>query len=209
MKPSLPRTLSAVPQTLHARLEIAKAIRTLTGPDENELLRQRRAEITAIRHDLAALTREIRKVGEECLALAKAELRKALEKYNSDRPTGLTAAGYVSTEANAKGEETQTFHKYNADEPRVPKGHPDGGQWTRVAASNDPKESSDAPQFQEHGEGHHWVPEAVLKKFKLRNDTRKVLEDATSSALADPTVNWFTREHRIYNDAVEKAFRDF
>jgi hypothetical protein len=126
MKPSLPRTLSAVPQTLHARLEIAKAIRTLTGPDENELLRQRRAEITAIRHDLEALTREIRKVGEECLALAKVELRKALEKYKSDRPTGLTAAGYVSTEANAKGE-TQTFHKYNADEPRVPKGHPDGG----------------------------------------------------------------------------------
>jgi hypothetical protein len=35
------------------------------------------------------------------------------------------------------------------------------------------------------------------------------LEDATSGALADPTVNWFTREHRIYNDAVEKAFRDF
>jgi hypothetical protein len=49
MKPPLPRTLSAVPQTLHTRLEIATAIRTLAGPPEDELLRQRRAEIAAIR----------------------------------------------------------------------------------------------------------------------------------------------------------------
>jgi hypothetical protein len=76
MKPPLPHTLSAVPQTLHARLEIAKAIRTLAGPDEDELLRQRRAEIAAIRRDLEALSRDIRKVGEEFLALAKTELRR-------------------------------------------------------------------------------------------------------------------------------------
>jgi hypothetical protein len=99
MKPPLPRTLSAVPQTLHARLEIAKAIRTLVGPGEDELLRQRRAEIAAIRHDLEALSRDIRKAGEEWLALAKAELRAALKKYSPDQP-------------------------------RVPAGNPDGGQWT-------------------------------------------------------------------------------
>jgi hypothetical protein len=84
---------------LHTRLEIAKAIRTLAGPDEDELLRQRRAEIAAIRRDLDALIREIRKLGEELPALAKAELRVALKKYG-------------------------------ADQPRVPAGDPDGGQWT-------------------------------------------------------------------------------
>jgi hypothetical protein len=99
MKPPLPHTLSAVPQTLHARLEIAKAIRTLAGPDEDELLRQRRAEIAAIRRDLEVLTRDIRKAGEEWLVLAKAELRAALKKYSPDQP-------------------------------RVPAGNPDGGQWT-------------------------------------------------------------------------------
>jgi hypothetical protein len=52
MKPPLPRTLSAVPQTLHARLDIAEAIRALADPDEAELLRQRRAEIAAIRRGL-------------------------------------------------------------------------------------------------------------------------------------------------------------
>jgi hypothetical protein len=99
MKPPLPRTLSAVPQTLHARLEIAKAIRTLAGPDEDELLRQRRAEIAAIRRDLEALSRDLHNAFEAAATLAKAELRAALKKYS-------------------------------ADQPRVPAGNPDGGQWT-------------------------------------------------------------------------------
>jgi hypothetical protein len=112
MKPSLPRTLSAVPQTLHARLEIAKAIRTLAGPDEDELLRQRRTEIAAIRRDLEALPGEIRKAGEEFLALAKAELRAALKKCSPDQP-------------------------------RVPTGNPDGGQWTSAGGNGSSTDSSD------------------------------------------------------------------
>jgi Bacterial CdiA-CT RNAse A domain len=99
MKPPLPRTLSAVPQTMHTRLEIAKAIRTLAGPDEDELLRQRHAEIAAIRRDLEALSRDLHKAFEAAATLAKAELRSALKKYS-------------------------------ADQPRVPAGNPDGGQWT-------------------------------------------------------------------------------
>jgi len=100
MKPPLPRSLSAVPQTLHVQLEIANAIRALAaGPDEDELLRQRRAEIAAIRRDLEALSRGIRKAGEEWLVVAKAELRAALKKYSPDQP-------------------------------RVPAGNPDGGRWT-------------------------------------------------------------------------------
>jgi len=101
MKPPLPRTLSAVPQTLHTRLEIAKAIRTLAGPDEDELLRQRRVEIAAIRRDLEALSRDLHKAFEAAATLAKAELRAALKKYS-------------------------------ADQPRVPAGNPDGGQWTNT-----------------------------------------------------------------------------
>jgi hypothetical protein len=96
MKPPLPRTLSAAPQTLHVQLEIAKAIRTLAGPGEDELLRQRRAEIAAIRHDLEALSRDIRKAGEEWLVLAKAELRAALKKYSPDQarvPAGSPDGG--------------------------------------------------------------------------------------------------------------------
>jgi hypothetical protein len=100
MKPPLPYGESAVPRTLHAQLEIAKAMRTLMAPDEDELLRRRRAEIAAIRGELDAIKRDFQKAGEECLALAKAELRAALAK------------------------------KYNPDQPRAPAGNRDGGQWT-------------------------------------------------------------------------------
>src|SRR5579885_1987038 len=37
--------------------------------------------------------------------------------------------------------------KYRPDQPRVPKGHPDGGEWTKevsVASNNDPEIVSDA-----------------------------------------------------------------
>jgi hypothetical protein len=99
MNPDRPRRLSAVPRTLHTQLEIAKAIRTLAGPDGDELLRQRRAEIAAIRRDLDVLKRGVRKLGEELPALVMAELQSEQKKYSPDQP-------------------------------RVPAGNRDGGQWT-------------------------------------------------------------------------------
>jgi hypothetical protein len=104
MNPYRPYRLSAVPRTLHTQLEIAKAIRTLAGPDEDELLRQRRAEIAALRRDLDALVRDVRNLGEELPALVMAELQSELKKYSPDQP-------------------------------RVPAGNPDGGQWTSDGGS--------------------------------------------------------------------------
>jgi hypothetical protein len=98
MKPSLPRIESSVPRLQHVRLEIAKAIGTLMAP-EDQPLRQRRAEIVALRRDLELLAGDIRKAFAEVAALAKTELRAALTKYSPDQP-------------------------------RVPAGNPDGGQWT-------------------------------------------------------------------------------
>lgn len=63
------------------------------------MLRQRRAEIAAIRRDLDALIRDVCKLGEELPALAMAELQSELKKYSPEQP-------------------------------RVPAGNPDGGQWT-------------------------------------------------------------------------------
>ena len=100
MKPPLSHSESAVPRTPHAQLEIAKAMRTLIAPDDDEPLRRRRAELAAIRGELEAIKLDFQKAGEECLALVKAELRAALAK------------------------------KYNPDQPRVSAGNRDGGQWT-------------------------------------------------------------------------------
>jgi hypothetical protein len=85
MNPYRSYRLSAVPQTLHTQLEIAKAIRTLAGPDQDELLRQRRAEIAAIRRDLDALRRVVQRLGEELPALVMAELQSELKKYSPEQ----------------------------------------------------------------------------------------------------------------------------
>jgi hypothetical protein len=100
MKPPLPHSESAVPRTLHAQLEIAKAMCMLTAPDDDEPLRRRRAELAAIRGELEAMKLDLHKAGEECLALVMADLRTMLAK------------------------------KYNSNQPRVPAGNRDGGQWT-------------------------------------------------------------------------------
>jgi hypothetical protein len=86
MKPPLPHSESAVPRTPHAQLEIARAIRTLMAPDEDELLRRRRAEIIGLRRDLEVLAGDIRKAFEEAAALLKADLRATLQKYSPDQP---------------------------------------------------------------------------------------------------------------------------
>jgi hypothetical protein len=99
---ALPRIQSAVPRTLQAQLEIAKAIRTLLGPGQDELLRRRHAAIASLRRDFDALARDIPGAFAAAAALAKAEFFAALRKYSPDQP-------------------------------RVPKGNPDGGEWTKEA----------------------------------------------------------------------------
>jgi len=62
------RILTAVPQTLHAYLEIAKAIRKLTEQDEQERL-QRRSELAAIRSDCEDIAAALREACRECASI--------------------------------------------------------------------------------------------------------------------------------------------
>jgi hypothetical protein len=124
MKQPLPRTLSAVPQTLHTRLEIAKAIHALAGPDEDELLRQRRAKIAAIRRDLESLPSDVRKACQECFASAKAELRAALKKYSPDQPrvpAGNSGGGrWTSDGGNGPADDSRAVSDVTPDNTWTP-----------------------------------------------------------------------------------------
>ena len=59
----------------------------------------------------------------------------------ADRAMVLTPTGYVPIEANAGGEGaahaqiTPAVQKYNADQPRVPAGNSNGGQWTSAGVT--------------------------------------------------------------------------
>ncbi len=92
----------AVPPTLHAQMEVAKAIGSLAAEEAGAAAR-RRAVLSPLRREL-----------EEIPAL----LRSTLAEWRSELLDEL--------------------RKYNADEPRVPKGNPHGGEWT--------KEENDAPR---------------------------------------------------------------
>ncbi len=131
MKPPLPRILSDVPRTLHAQLEIAKAIRTLVGPDEHELARQRHAEIAAIRRDFGALARDIPRAFEEAAALAKAELRATLRKYSPYQPrvpAGNRDGGQWTSGSKAGSEAPNLRYAANGAFPPPPPGY-DPNTW--------------------------------------------------------------------------------
>jgi len=151
----------------------------------------------------------------------------------ADRPMVLTPNGYVpieagvggaaaSAEAGAHRENTPLVQKYgyNPDEPRVPAGNPDGGQWTKedeTGSSDDSGVISDVtpdntwmPGAQyAAGWEHHFVPWGTFNKYELQPETRQVFIDATSGPLADTRANRWSPEHAAYNEAVDEAFISF
>ncbi|MFC0241267.1 hypothetical protein [Rhodopseudomonas telluris] len=104
--------------------------------------------------------------------------------------------------------------KYNPNQPRVPKGNPDGGEWTLGALGSrwsidltgvvpDRSEGAlDRVQLAQIGKlitdifglpyyergGHHEVVKAVYTKWDLQPETRKVFENSTTGKL--PAGKW-------------------
>jgi len=80
---------------------------------------------------------------------------------------------------------------YNPDQPRVPAGNPDGGQWTsdggqgdriRIAQLGGTVTDADGRPYYRPG-GHHEMPEGVHKKWKLRPETQKVFRQSSTGTL--------------------------
>ncbi len=121
MIPYKPRDATTVPKTLEKRLEVMAAIRTLAA-QEDEQLQQRRAEIGALRRELELLRDSLPELVRRSIAEIRRECEPLLRSH---------------------------VQKYNADQPRVPAGNPDGGQWTSegesgAAPANDSRVISDA-----------------------------------------------------------------
>jgi hypothetical protein len=99
--------------------------------------------------------------------------------------------------------------KYNPDQPRSPKGNPDGGQWVRDAGKDSGHDSLLAKPAALRRGGHHYVARQVYKGRRLSEDTRKVFEEATSGKLEDKRTNVFNSSHRAYNKAVNEQLDRF
>lgn len=114
-----------MPKRLEARLEIIKAIRTLTAEHEDEQVRQRRAELAAIRRGLEQVTQDLRKACRERASQLQSELRLELNKYSPDEtrvPAGNPDGGqWTSEEDSGSSDFTGLLgnHIRRCSEPRL------------------------------------------------------------------------------------------
>jgi hypothetical protein len=127
MNPIRPQRLMVTPPTLEKRLDVVRAIAALVAQGEDEGMRRRRTEITATRNDLEKLRRD-------CEALEQAV-------HDAHRETAqILLRSCARRCASAQRAATETLRKrgYDPDEPRIPKHHTGGGEWTRdsVAAAD-------------------------------------------------------------------------
>lgn len=122
MTPYKSHLATAVPEIFELRLEIMKAIRVFAAQEDDERLRQRRAELASARHELGEI------------ALALHDLRRECDPR---------LRSYVM--------------KYSPDQPRVPAGNSDGGQWTSEGGSDS---SYDSPVISDATPDNMWIPGA-------------------------------------------------
>ena len=109
--------------------------------------------------------------------------------------------------------------KYSPDQPRVPAGSSDGGQWTSGgyaggAANTDEGRvlSDENPDGlvpgAEYAQGHHVFPRASARKWPLSPEARKVFNDAVTGPLHGDPHGW-SKEHEVYSRAVDENFERF
>jgi hypothetical protein len=118
--------------------------------------------------------------------------------------------------------------KYNADQPRVPKGNPDGGEWTsggaigsasrsdrvrlaankRTPATGTVTDAEGRPHYQRGG--HHEMPESVYQKWNLQPETAGPLPATYRETPEGPRIgNIWGQLHDAYNDGVTELSQDF
>jgi|GEM_PF-4039393 len=113
----LPHILTAVPQTLHGHLEIAKAIRALAAQDENEQLRPGRAELASIRRELGQIVLALYELKRDC----DPRLRSYVMKYSPDEPrvpAGNPDGGHWTSEGGGSSGESGVVLAQNKVTPR-------------------------------------------------------------------------------------------
>ena len=171
-----PRIATTTPKTLEKRREVMEALRALAA-QHDEQLRRRRADIAALRYDLETFRRD-------CGLLAQTLPRVCRDQAMAD------VRAY--------------FRKYSPDQPRVPAGNPDGGEWTDGEASGasgglatDPAAVPTAPPNR--------APQFAAQDTGTRTDAPNVGEASGADTYSSPsgvvlagdvvTPHGFTVEH--------------
>ena len=180
------RILTAVPQTWHTHLEIAKALRALVEDPSKEQIRHRRAEIAALRCEFEAIADELHIAIYDAASQASLEL----QKFNDAAHFGLIdKAGY------------------RRDQPRWRKGSGrKSGRWSGGAGM------LAAERRKRRKGGHHYVPQEIYEKLfarqKLKAETGEVFDEGVTGPLP-PGLHKNDKEHRAYTKAVFALWHRF
>jgi hypothetical protein len=108
---------------------------------------------------------------------------------------------------------------FKPDQPRVPAGNPDGGQWTSESGAGAQMRGGEtatdiSSSRRGRPRGHHWVPQAIFKKYPFPDETQKVFDNATSGPIGlraatedgSPRGHYWDGPkgaHKAYSDAVD------
>jgi HK97 family phage portal protein len=120
------------------------------------------------------------------------------------------AAGYEPLPPSSL---TTLLAKYSPDQPRVPAGNSDGGQWTSGGVDGDAVSDEEGdqellPENAQPVQGHHYIPRQLMKRFELSQEARRVFGREVTGSLYGSNHGW-SREHSEYNRAVIESFRDY
>ncbi|MBI2713650.1 MAG: hypothetical protein HYX37_04250 [Rhizobiales bacterium] len=108
--------------------------------------------------------------------------------------------------------------KYSPNQPRVPAGSREGGQWTDGEGDSgkptpSPPAKPETIEFsaasKKGASGHHFVPKAVVKNRNVSDEAKQVFDGEKTGRLYDTRSNKWDTEHRVYSDAVGEAFDEY
>jgi hypothetical protein len=95
---------------------------------------------------------------------------------------------------------------FKPDQPRWPKrSGEESGRWSGGSGTDAP--TADGNHAPTRG-GHHFVPREIYEREPLRPETRRVFEQAVTGPL-NAGSHQYSKEHGIYNDAVDEHYRRF
>ena len=106
---------------------------------------------------------------------------------------------------------------YDPDQPRVPAGHPDGGQWTD---DEDELDDDNDWAIDVAGVGHHWYARHFYRRYPFSQETRRVFRAGTSGPLTSELWSrrrneWikhgrgYDRLHREYDRGVDELVNGY
>jgi hypothetical protein len=193
----LPQRLTALPNTWQARLELMKAIHAFATEHEDEQLRQRRAEIAALRRDFEKLADSLRTLRREWPPLMASVVRK----YSPTQPR-VPAGNPDGGRWAQEGESGASSDLPDSPDDRAD-AIPDNGR-PHTATASDSRVISDAtsddtlkPGTQyaandEEGEGDGRIdgaPDAANDNLTPEQTCRQAYSDAVAFARINPSLS--------------------